>query len=235
MVHIDLVKGVRRTRGVGEMLTTEVLRRYPKERIKAELAYTNRMKLLKAWAEGYPHATRDTDGESLRDSVPAFKFDGFDYLIKPVGGSVHLIMTPAKKGSKGSIVVEKPRTLDAILVSVAPDFIPAKKRPKSDKDLKKEKRENESAAKDAANMIEKFADKFSRDEDVDERDLTEHLFDQINDACGRGGSSGSGWAKKCLFVAEGRTYVVEIKGSTKAFDLDDLIEEEAEEFAEDQR
>lgn len=232
IVHIDLVKGMRRTRGVGKMLTAEVLRRYPKERIKASLDYSNRKLLLQAWAKGYPHQTQDTDGESLRDEVPAFKFDGFDYIITPIGNSIHLIMTPAKIGKNGSIVIEKPRTLDKILVDTAPKLLPQRHRPASDQEIKKEERENEAAAKDVAKMVADFAEDLCDDRDLDEDDLLEHLLDLMDKTCGGGGSSGSGWAEECLFTKKSRTYVVEIKDGGESFDLDDWLKGEGEDYDE---
>lgn len=235
IMHIDMAKGSRRVRGVGEALTKELLRRYPKREIKAELAYVNQKKLLRAWAKGYPHDSRDTDGESLRKTVPALKFEGFNYTITPIGGSIHFVMQPAKPGKDGSIVVEKPKTLDKILESEAPEYIPAKHRPKSDQQIAKEERDNENAAKKAAKVIEDYAEEIADDEGVDEDDLVEHLFDLMDDTCGRGGSSGSGWADECTFTSKGRTFEIEIKKNGKSFDLDDWLEDEAEEFVDDQR
>ena len=92
-------------------------------------------------------------------------------------------------------------------------MIRAKDRPKSEKDLKKEHKDNQNAAKKAADMVEDLAKKVGRDEGIDKDDLEEHIKDLLDDSCRRGGSSGTGWAEECLFTKKGSSYVV--KGSER--------------------
>jgi len=241
IVQINMIEGVKETRGVGELLKKEVLRRYSGRPILSELVSVNRTKLLKVWAKGYPHSAGDKDGKMFRDVVPAMKFEGFDYTISPkvqrsgVGGRIEVKMEAARKGSKGSIRIDDPIGLDKILATTEPELIRAKDRPKTAKDLKEDDRANEGAAKKAGDILEKLADKVSSKERVKEKDLLKHLWDAMNDECGQGGRDGSGWAKKCLFTAKGRSYVVKSTKSRSSFYLDKKLAEEAEEFVDDNR
>lgn len=238
IVHIDMVRGVKGTRGVGKMLKKELLRRYPKRYIRSELIEVNQKKLLKAWAKDYPHSSSDKDGKKLRDVIPALSFEGFDYVITPdvhhsgIGGSIELEMKPARRGANGSIRIEDPEALDTILVTTEPEMIRAQDRPKSEEELHKE---NEAAAKKAADQVEKFAKDTARKERIDDDDLEEHLWDLIDMSCGRGGSTGKGWADKCLFTPKSRTYVVKLKKNGATFQLDKWMEDTAEEYIKDLR
>ena len=231
IVHIDMVRGVKGTRGVGKMLKEELLRRYPERFIRSELIEVNEKKLLKAWAKGYPHSSNDKDGKKLRDVIPALSFEGFDYVITPkvqrIGGSIELEMKPARRGAKGSIRIEDPEALDTILVNTAPELIRASDRPKSEDELH---RENEAAARKAFDQLEKFAKDTARKEKIDDYDLEEHLRDLLDASCGRGGSTGKDWADKCLFTAKGRTYVVKLKKNGATFQLEDWMEDTAEDY-----
>lgn len=240
IVHIDMVEGVKGTKGVGTLLKRELLDRFPKDEIESQLAFANETKLLKAWAKGYPHDKRDTKAEQLRDVVPALRFDGFDYVITPEakssgGGAIMLRMTPADEGDDGSIVVDDPIALDKILASTQPKFINKRDRPMSEQEKKAAHRENESDAKKAAKLMEKYAKEVSDDEGVDEDDLLEFLWDLMDSSCGRGGSNGSGWADDCLFTAKGRGYYVMLKKNEAKFNFEDWMEDVAEDYVKDHR
>ena len=240
IVHLNELVGVKKTRGVGKLLKAELLRRFPKKEIRSSLVLTNEKKLLKEWAKGYPHDKRDTKAEQLRDVVPALGFDGFNYVITPEakssgGGAIMLSMTPADIGEDGSITVDDPIALDKILVSTRPEYINKRDRPMSEQEKKAAHRENESDAKKAAKLMEKYAKEVSRDEDVDEDDLLEFLWDLMDDSCGRGGSSGSGWADDCLFTAKGRGYFVMLKKNEVVFNLEDWMEDVAKDYVKDHR
>ncbi len=235
-VHIDMIEGVKGTKGVGKMLKKELLRRYPKRSIKSELVEKNEDKLLRVWAKDFPHKKNEKSGKKFLGVVPATSFEGFHYIITPIvhssgiGGAIELEMKAARRGKKGSIYVTDPIALDKILVTTEPEMIRAKDRPKSEKDLKKEQRDNENAAKKAADMVEKLAKKVSRDEDVKEKDLEEHIKDLLDDSCGRGGSSGSGWADGCLFTKKGSSYVVKHLKSGSSFYLNKWMDDTVEDF-----
>lgn len=239
VVHVDMIEGVKGTKGVGKALKKELLRRYPKRSIKSELIEKNEDKLLRVWAKDYPHKKSEKSGKKFLGVVPATSFEGFHYIIRPIvhssgiGGAIELEMKPARRGKKGSIYVTDPIALDKILVTTEPEMIRAKDRPKSEKDLKKEQRDNENAAKKAADMVEKLAKKVGRDEGVDDDDLEDHIKDLLDDSCGRGGSSGSGWAEDCLFTKKGSSYVVKIKRNNAIFYLDKWMDDTAEDFVKD--
>ncbi len=239
IVQINMIKGVKDIRGVGKVLKKEVLRRYSKRQIRSDLVQVNRKELLKVWAKGYPHAASKTNGKLFRGVVPAMKFEGFDYTVtaKPsstgIGGIIELEMEPARKGTKGSIRIVDPVGLDKILATTEPKLIPAGKRPKSAKQLKKEKRKNEALAKKAGDELEDIAEDVSDEEGVDESDLLEHLWGVMDDECGRGGRDGSGWAEGCDFTSKGGTYRVEPKDGGSSFKLEDKMEDEAEDFVDD--
>lgn len=235
-VHIDMIEGVKGTKGVGKMLKKELLRRYPKRSIKSELVEKNEDKLLRVWAKDFPHKKHEKSGKKFLGVVPATSFEGFHYIITPIvhssgiGGAIELEMKAARRGKKGSIYVTDPIALDKILATSEPEMIDARDRPMSEKELKKQRRDNENAAKKAADMVEKFAKKVSRDEDVKEKDLEEHIKDLLDDSCGRGGSSGSGWADGCLFTKKGSSYVVKHLKSGSSFYLDKWMDDTVEDF-----
>lgn len=241
IVQINMIEGVKETRGVGELLKKEVLRRYSGHSIRSELVSVNRSKLLQRWAKGYPHSASAKDGSFFRNVVPAMKFEGFDYTISPkvpssgIGGRIEVEMKAARKGAKGAIRIDDPIALDKILATTEPEMIRAKDRPKSAKDLKADVRENEKDAKKARGLVEKLADKVSRKERVKEKELLEHLLDAMDDECGRGGNNGSGWAKNCLFTAKGGSFVVKSTKSRSSFYLGKKMDEEAEDFVDDNR
>ncbi len=241
VVHIDMIEGVKDVKGVGKMLKKELLRRYPKRSIKSELVEVNEKKLLKVWAKDFPHKKHEKSGKKLLGVVPATSFEGFHYVITPlvhssgIGGAIELEMKPARRGKKGSIYVTDPIALDKILATTEPEMIRAKDRPKTEKDLKKEQRDNETAAKKAADMLEKLAKDVSRKEGVDEDDLADHIKDLLDASCGRGGSSGSGWAEDCLFTKKGSSYIVKIKAKNATFYLDKWMDDTAEDFVKDNR
>lgn len=241
LVHIDMIKGVKKMASVGEVLKQEVLDRYPNDEIESELAFVNLKKLLKVWAKGYPHAKHETKAEVLRGAVPALKFSGFNYVITPkidasgVKGTVMLTMTPAKKGAKGTIVVEDPVVLDHLVAVTAPKMIRKKDRPKTKKDKKAEKRANESDAKDAGKLFVKLAKDVNRKEGVDEGVLRKHLWDLMDLTCGNGGNDGSGWADKCLFTSKGSGYAVLIKKSKSTFLLTRWMDNTADDFLKEHR
>lgn len=241
VVHIDMIEGVKDVKGVGKMLKKELLRRYPKRSIKSELIEKNEDRLLKVWAKGYPHKSSEKSGKMFLGVVPATSFEGFHYVITPVlhsseiGGAIELEMKPARRGKKGSIHVTDPIALDKLLVTTEPEMIRAKDRPKSEKDLKKEHKDNQNAAKKAADMVEDLAKKVARDEGVDKDDLEEHIKDLLDDSCGRGGSSGAGWADDCLFTKKGSSYVVKIKEKGSIVYLNKWMDDTAEDFVKDNR
>ncbi len=242
IVQINMIKGIKEIRGVGKALKAEVLSRYPKRTLTSTLIEKNRERVLKAWAKGYPHSSTERNGELLRKVVPAVQFEGFNYTLTAEpdrsggpGGQISMEMKPARRGRKGKIIIENPVDLDKILVSTAPEYIRAKDRPKSEKELAKEAKENENAAKEVRDMLEDLAEEVSEEEGVDEKDLLAHLLDVIDDACGRGGSDGRGWAQGCLFTPKGRTFVVTPGGKGVGFYLNKTIVEEAEEFVDDNR
>jgi hypothetical protein len=121
LVSIHSIRGVVGVKGVGEALKKELLRRYPKRDVTSTLVETNAVKLLEAWAKGYPHAANAHDGESLRDAVPAMKWEGFDYEITAEpsstghAGSIKLLMKAVDEG-KGAIKVMNPADLDKVLL-----------------------------------------------------------------------------------------------------------------------
>jgi hypothetical protein len=235
-VHIDMIEGVKGTKGVGKMLKKELLRRYPKRSIKSELVEKNEDKLLRVWAKDFPHKKNEKSGKKFLGVVPATSFEGFHYIITPIvhssgiGGAIELEMKAARRGKKGSIYVTDPIALDKILATSEPEMIDARDRPMSEKELKKQQRDNENAAKKAADMVEKLAKKVSRDEDVKEKDLEEHIKDLLDDSCGRGGSSGSGWADGCLFTKKGSSYVVKHLKSGSSFYLNKWMDDTVEDF-----
>ncbi len=235
-VHIDMIEGVKGTKGVGKMLKKELLRRYPKRSIKSELVEKNEDKLLRVWAKDFPHKKNEKSGKKFLGVVPATSFEGFHYIITPIvhssgiGGAIELEMKAARRGKKGSIYVTDPIALDKILATSEPEMIDARDRPMSEKELKKQQRDNENSAKKAADMVEKLAKKVSRDEDVKEKDLEEHIKDLLDDSCGRGGSSGSGWADGCLFTKKGSSYVVKHLKSGSSFYLNKWMDDTVEDF-----
>lgn len=239
IVQINMIEGVKGTRGVGKMLKREVLRRHDGRQIESELVSVNRTKLLKAWAKGYPHNASDTNGELFRKAVPAMQFEGFNYVIRPkvpssgVGGRIELSMSAARRGRDGKIVIEDPIALDKILATTEPELIRAKDRPKTAQEEKAEARENENAAKKAGKLLEKLADKVARKEKVDEDDLLEHLWEIMDDECGKGGRDGKGWAEGCLFTRKGSSYVVKSENSRSSFYLDKRMDDEADNFVDD--
>lgn len=237
IVRIDMIKGVKGLRGVGKLLKKEVLKRHSKRPIASDLVLVNREKLLKAWAKDFPHKKNETNGERFRKVVPAMKFEGFDYTITPkvpssgVGGTIELEMKRSRGRSKGKIVIDDPIALDKILATTEPEMIRAKDRPKTQKDLDKEHKDNEDAAKDVRKLLKDHAEEVADDEDVDKKDLFEHLEEAMEDECGRGGSDGKGWAKDCLFTPKGRRFVIKIKKrASSSFYLDDLLEDEVKYF-----
>lgn len=243
VAHIDMIEGVKGTKGVGKALKKELLRRYPKRSITSELVEVNEDRLLKVWAKGFPHKPNQKSGKSFLGVVPATSFEGFHYVITPlvhssgIGGAIELEMKPAGKGKKGSIYVTDPIALDKILATSEPEMIRASARPQSEADLKKqlkeEHKDNEDAAKKAADMVEKLAKEVSDDEGVDEKDLTEHIKDLLDDSCGRGGSSGSGWAEECLFTKKGSSYVIKLKKKGQSFYLNKWMDDTAKDFVKD--
>lgn len=241
MVHIDMIEGVKGTKGVGKALKKELLRRYPKRSIKSELIETNEDRLLKVWAKGFPHKSNQKSGKMFLGVVPATSFEGFHYVITPlvhssgIGGAIELEMKPARRGKKGSIYVTDPIALDKILATSEPEMIRASDRPKSKKDLEKEQRDNEKAAEDAGDMIKDLAEEVSDDEGVDEKDLAEHIWDLLDDSCGDGGRDGSGWAEDCLFTKKGSSYVVKLKKKGNSFYLNKWMDDTAEDFVKDNR
>ncbi len=239
IVQINMIEGVKGVKGVGKLLKQEVLKRHKNKTLKSDLVAVNRDKLLKKWAKGYPHSSSDTNGKLFRGVVPAVDFEGFDYIITPkfsstgTGGSIQMEMKAARKGSKGSIRIEDPLALDKILVTTNPEWIRAKDRPKSDKELKEDQKDNEAGAKKADGLMEKLADKVSKKEGVDEDDLLEHLRKMMDKECGSGGRDGTGWAQDCLFTAKGSSFVVKTPRSSTPFSLDRWMDDEAEEFVDD--
>ncbi len=234
-----MIKGVKGLRGVGKLLKKEVLDRHPSRAIVSDLVSVNRTKLLKAWAKGFPHSSSDKNGKLFRKAVPAMAFKGFVYTISPkvasngIGGRIEMKMVPARQGRNGKIIIDDPIALDKILATTEPEFIHKKHRPKSAKELKEEARENERAAKQAGDTIEKLAKKVAKKEGVDEDDLRDFLWDVMNDECGRDRRDGSAWAEQCLFTRKGSGYVVKSEKSRSSFYLDKLIEDEAEDWVED--
>ncbi len=231
IVMIRDIKGIREIKGVGKTLKKEVLRRFPKREVTSDLVDKNYETLLKAWAKRYPHKSGKAKAESLRKTVPALQFEGFIYTIKAVpkagGGRIELKMKRARKGSKGRIIVENAADLDKILVAAVPQYIPASKRPMSAE-------ENEDNAEDAMELLEELAEEVSDDEGVDEDDLLEHLVEAMEDECGNGGSSGSGWADECQFTSKGGKITVSPKRG-KSFKLEGTMEDEAEDFVDDNK
>lgn len=234
IVHIDMVRGSRKTRGVGKLLKQEVLDRYPVREIESELEFKNKEKLLKAWAKGFPHRSSDTNGKALFKKVPALSFDEFDYVItvemnsSGLRGAIMLEMKPAKQGKKGSITIDDPEALDDLLANERPEYLRKKDRPVDEK-------ENQDDAKKAGKLIEKIAKDVSRKESVDEDDLLEFLWEMLDDQCGKGGRDGKGWAEGCLFTQNGSDFSVKVKRNNQPFRIKRWADDASEYFIKENR
>jgi hypothetical protein len=116
LVIIGNVKGIKGQPGAGEALKKEVLKRFPPKIVKSQLVATNRDRLLEAWGKGFPKRPSLT---SLKSTVPAMKFEGFDYELFAENGLIYLEMRP---GNGKVIMKDKDQgELDAILLSENPE------------------------------------------------------------------------------------------------------------------